>query len=146
MYGYLIAALVVAFMVGGAGYKGYNLGQDNIRTEWQAATIKAKEEADAERQRLQDSARQQAGNLQKTLAKEKALKNDLSNALQAHIRAMPKPPAGCPAPELSPGLLDLWQRANEGPDGAAGGKLPSTGGTVAAPDKTRPGSGDSKPH
>ena len=36
---YLIGALVVAVLVAGAGYKGYSLGQDNIRAEYAARDL-----------------------------------------------------------------------------------------------------------
>jgi len=134
-YAILIAALVVMAAVGAAGWKGYGLGQDNIRAEWQAATIKAKEESDAERQRLQDAARKQAGNLAQTLTKEKRLTSDLNSALQAHIRAAKPIPAGCPAPAMDDGLFDLWQRSNAGPEGVTGRGLHDPGGKPAAFEK-----------
>ena len=132
---WILLAVVVAFAVAvtGAGIQGYRLGGDSVRIEWESATIKAKDEAELARQRTADTARKLSGNLQTALGKEKRLNRDLSTSLQAHIRAIPAPPAGCPDPVLTPSLLDDWNRANAGPDSPAAGGLPATGGTAAAP-------------
>ena len=134
-YIYLIGAIIVMAAIGAAGYKGYGMGEVAIKAEWQAATLKAKEESDAQAEAERTVARKTASDLQKTLSKERLLKNDLTNALQAHIRLSKPLPPGCPAPELDAGLFDLWQRSNAGPDGAPGGKLPDAGGTAAKPAK-----------
>ena len=130
-YVLLIAALVVMAAVGAAGFKGYSLGEEHIRVEWQAATLKAKEEADAKAQAERENARRTAATLQTSLSKEKRLTNDLNSALQAHIRTAKPLPVGCPNPELDAGLFDIWNRSNAGPEGDAGGKLSGTGGKPA---------------
>ena len=142
MYVYLIAALVVVGLVAGAGWKGYDLGQDDARAEFAAERDRARERSEANRKADQDKARKSAQNLQTALARQKALNRDLGTALEAHIRALPAPPDGCPAPTLTPGLLDAWNAGNRAGSGAAGGSLP-TGSRAAAgtdrPDDTGDG-------
>lgn len=132
---YLIAAIAVAVMVAGAGYKGYGLGQDNMRAEYAAAVEKARTEAEAKRQAEEVKARQLAQNLQTSLAKQRKLANDLGTSLQAHIRAIPKPPAGCPEPRLTDGLLSDVNRALAGAEGAPGTGLPPASGTTTPTDR-----------
>ena len=54
---YAIAALVVLLAIGGAGVKGYNLGQDHTRAEYAARDLKQANENAAETKRVQDEYR-----------------------------------------------------------------------------------------
>lgn len=127
---YLIGALVVAFMVAGAGVQGYRLGGDHVRAEYAEAQAQAQKEADAYATGLRASARRQAQNLQTALAKQKGLNRAIGTDLEEALRkAAESVPAGCPAPGLSDGLRDLWNRANHASDGSAGRIVPGAGGT-----------------
>lgn len=52
-----IAALVVAAMVAGAGYKGYELGEDHVRAEYAARDIQQANENSAFAQKIQEGRR-----------------------------------------------------------------------------------------
>ena len=88
-YGYLILALAVLGAIAGAGYKGYSLGADSVRVEWNAAALKEananskalQEASDRERAKEQESAR-------KLSAASKAYQKGLANAETAKLRAL----------------------------------------------------------
>ncbi len=61
---YLIAALVVVALLAGAGYKGYELGRDHVRAEYEARDIKAQADYAAKETALQDQYRKQEANWQ----------------------------------------------------------------------------------
>lgn len=145
IYGYLVLALAFAVSVAGAGWKGYSLGEDHARAEFAAERDRARAQADEARKADQDAARKSAAVLQAALSKQKRLNADLGTALEAHIRAMPKPPAGCPEPRLTDGLFDSWNSANRGGKGAAGGILPAGSGTAAPTDRPDDSGDGAKP-
>ena len=143
---YLIGALVVAFMVAGAGVQSYRIGRSVEKAETAEAREQAQKEADAYAKGLRASARRQAQNLQTALAKQKGLNRAIGTDLEEALRkAAESVPAGCPAPGLSDGLLDLWNRANHASDGSAGRIVPGAGGTAPGAAGAVLGGGNTEP-
>lgn len=136
MYAWLIGALVVVALVAGAGWKGWDLRGDREAAKSAAAVEKARAEADARRQAEEVKARASAATLETALAKQRRLNVSLGHSLQAHIRAIPARPAGCPPERLTDELLVDVNRALTGAEGTPGGKLPATSGSPA--DANRP--------
>lgn len=126
------AAIVVAALVAGAGVKGYRLGQDNVRAEVALSVEAARNEAEAKRNAEAATARKLAAGLQTALTKQRRLANDLGTSLQAHIRAMPAPAAGCPPERLTDELLNDLNRALAGAEGDAGRKLPDAAAATSS--------------
>ena len=142
---YVAAALALLVALAGAGYQGFQLGRDAEKAANVAREAAAREAVEAQRQADANKARQTAQTLQANLTKQRSLNRDLGNALEAHIRAIPTPPAGCPAPALTDGLWDDWNRANRATTGSAGRSLPDAGGTSTPAAGTVPASGNPEP-
>ena len=140
-----IASLVFMVALAGAGYRGYGLGRDAEKAANVAREAAAREVIEATRKADQDKARQTARNLQTALAKQKGLNNDLGNALEAHIRAIPASRPDCPAPALTDSLWDDWNAANHAPARSAGGSVSNASGASAAPSGPVPGSSNQEP-
>jgi len=121
---YAGAAIVILGMLGALGYKVRESGKDAVRVEWQAANAKAAADAEADRQR-QDALRQaQDKEATRRLADEKKRTATVMASLEAHIRVAGKS-AQCPVP---PSLLNDWNAANAGPEGAGTGTVPPASG------------------
>jgi hypothetical protein len=138
----LIGAIAILALMGGSAYTAYGLGQDNVRAEVAESVARARKEADAKRNAEAEKARKLAAGLQTALTKQKGLNRDLGDSLAKHIAAMPAPPAGCPEPRLTDGLLDDWNRANRATHHPAGRGLSVPGGTAAGADLPRLGGGN----
>lgn len=141
---YLIAALVVAGLVAAAGIQGYRLGGDRVRAEYAQAAEDARKDAEERENWNRLLARGEAKNLQVALGKQRGLTHGLNAQLDDALKAAQKPPAGCPAPGLDAGLLDLWNAANRGAD-PPGRSLPGASRTAAGTDRPQPSRSDQEP-
>lgn len=100
---YGILAMALMGMIGTGVYKVKEWGADEVRQEWQQATLKAKSEAEAERAR-QDAVRQQQDQqVTKRLADARKRSQTLMASLEGHIKAARLSPDCRITPEL---LLD----------------------------------------
>lgn len=116
---YGLIALAILGAIGTGVYKVKEWGADGVRLEWKAANEKAAKEAEAERAR-QDALRQaQDKEVTRRLTDAKRRNTGLMASLEAHIRASGTA-AQCP---LSPGLHDIWNRANQGPQSDSPGAV-----------------------
>lgn len=89
LYVYLIAALLVAAMVGAAGYKGYALGQDSIRVEWQKQALEEANANAAKYRELSEAARaKEAAAAKRVSSISKGFQKDLADANDAKDNAV----------------------------------------------------------
>jgi len=128
MYAYLIAALVVMVMVAGAGYKGYQLGGNAVRVEWDKANTAAAKQVEADRQAQESKARKLASRYEAKIATQNLANREITSALDKALAAKPLPPECV----IDPILLDIWNRANRGESDAAGKLLDTSKPTTAA--------------
>jgi hypothetical protein len=133
------AAVAILVLMGTSAYTAYGLGQDNVRAEVAESVARARKEADAKRNAEAEKARKLAAGLQTALTKQKGLSRELGDSLAKHIRAMPKPPPGCPEPAITDGMFDDLNRGLSGARHEAGRKLPAAAGAPAAVDGKEPG-------
>ena len=120
MIAYLIAGVAALAMISGLAYKTYEAGADKVRTEWAEATLKAKSEAEAERQRQDALRQQQDKQVTRRLSDEKKRSQTLMASLEAHIKAA-RLPAEC---RLTPELLGDANAALAGSQGERPGTVP----------------------
>ena len=125
LYGFVALAILGA--LGGLGYKVREAGADSVRVEWAAANEKAKQEADAERQRQEAVRATQDKQATKRLADARKSNAALFQSLEAHIRVA-RLPADC---KLPPSLLGDVNAALAGSQGVGPGTVPSKPGAAA---------------
>lgn len=130
MIAYLIAGVAALAMISGLAYKTYEAGADKVRTEWAAATLKAKSEAEAERARQEAVRTKQDKEVTRRLNDARKSNQQLLTSLEAHIKVA-KLPANC---RLTPELLTDANRALAGGEGLSPGTVPSR---PASPSSTR---------
>lgn len=130
MYGYLAIALISLVALAGAGYKGYQLGGNNVRVDWDRANVEAAKSVEADRKAQETKAVQSAKSYQKKLETQKLATRELTDALSRELNRKPLPPECV----IDGGLRELWNAANRG-ESIPAGELPATSGGAAVTGK-----------
>ena len=130
IYGYAAAALVFLLAIAGAGWKGYSLGGDAVRVDWDRANVEAAATVEADRKAQTDKARKAASRYQAALATQTATHRGIVSAYEKAMADHPIP-ADCALPA---GVRELINSALAG-TGAAGASLPAAGQPVAGPEQ-----------
>ena len=88
-YGYLAIGIAVLLAIAGAGVKGYSLGADSVRVQWQAQAMKDATEHAAAVQAVQDKYRAaERASALKAASASKKYQVELANAETAKIIAL----------------------------------------------------------
>lgn len=126
MYGYLAIAVVFLVAIAGAGVKGYQLGGNNVRVDWDRANVEAAKSVEADRKAQEDKARKAASKLQARLETQKLASQQITDALNRELAKNPLP-ADC---VVSDSLRQSINDALSG-KGPTAGVLPATGKPAA---------------
>lgn len=122
IYFYLAGAILFLAALAGAGFKGFQLGGDRVRVEWNQANQAAQGQIAADKQAQERKARKSAQIQQAKIATQEIINRQLKNDLSRELAKNPLP-AAC---LISDGLRDVINAALDGKSPAAG-VLPSAG-------------------